>query len=147
SALQVRGERKSVLALSDRASAQALRLCSLGERQAGRRRASACKIRALAPARLEHAHLSRGDAICGRATSSLRPNCLRSGATSGSTGGAHRDFWNGPSHCERQVLYDFTGRVRVEILEPLRVEGDPKAVASRVRALIQNAIDGSVSDS
>lgn len=40
-----------------------------------------------------------------------------------------------------RLLYNFTGRVRVEILEPLRVEGDPKAVASRVRALIQHAVD------
>src|SRR5262244_964387 len=40
-----------------------------------------------------------------------------------------------------RFLYDFTGRVRVEILEPLLVEGDPKVVASRVRTLIQNAID------
>ena len=46
-----------------------------------------------------------------------------------------------------RFLYDFTGGVRVEILEPLRVEGDPKVVASRVRALIQNANDRSVSDS
>ncbi len=46
-----------------------------------------------------------------------------------------------------RFLYDFTGSVRVEILEPLRVEGDPKAVASRVRTLIQNAINRSVSDS
>ena len=46
-----------------------------------------------------------------------------------------------------RFLYDFTGVVRVEILEPLRVEGDPKACASRVRALIQNAINDSVLDS
>jgi 1-acyl-sn-glycerol-3-phosphate acyltransferase len=46
-----------------------------------------------------------------------------------------------------RFLYDFTGVVRVEILEPLRVEGDPKACASRVRALIQSAIHDRGSDS
>jgi 1-acyl-sn-glycerol-3-phosphate acyltransferase len=46
-----------------------------------------------------------------------------------------------------RLLYDFTGVVRVEILEPLRVEGDPKVVASRVRMLIQNAINRRVLDS
>ncbi len=40
-----------------------------------------------------------------------------------------------------RFLYDFTGWVRVEILEPLWIEGDAKAVASKVRALIQNAVD------
>ncbi len=46
-----------------------------------------------------------------------------------------------------RFLYDFTGVVRVEILEPLRVEGDPKACASKVRALIQRAIQDRVSGS
>jgi len=46
-----------------------------------------------------------------------------------------------------RFLYDFTGRVRIEILEPLLVEGDPKVVASRVRALIQNAVNESVLNS
>lgn len=40
-----------------------------------------------------------------------------------------------------RFLYRFTGRFRVEILEPVWVEGEPKAVASRVRSLIQEAVD------
>ncbi|WP_158502456.1 1-acyl-sn-glycerol-3-phosphate acyltransferase [Vitiosangium sp. GDMCC 1.1324] len=43
-----------------------------------------------------------------------------------------------------RFLYRFVGRFRVEILEPVRVEGDPKAVASRVRSLIQEAVERGV---
>lgn len=45
-----------------------------------------------------------------------------------------------------RFLYNFSGRIRVEILPPLRVEGDPKLVASTVRSLIQRAVDASASE-
>jgi 1-acyl-sn-glycerol-3-phosphate acyltransferase len=38
-------------------------------------------------------------------------------------------------------LYRFVGHVRVELHEPLRVEGDPKKAASRVRALVQETVE------
>ena len=37
-------------------------------------------------------------------------------------------------------LYTFVGHAHVEILQPVMVDEDPKAVASRVRAMLQEAV-------
>ncbi len=39
-----------------------------------------------------------------------------------------------------RFLYRLTGHLRVEVLEPVKVEGEPRAVASRVRARIMEAL-------